>query len=184
MSEYSVPLRFTPQMADALLPFRSVPVTVCGMKPKKDWAALAREIKRRRVVLGYQRQNAFAEQLPFGARLLGELENGRRDNYEDATLDALEVALHWGPGSVEAVLSGGQANELPLPVPKTNPLTEMQNAELVAFVMAGVTELARRLPNVPVRREAGEGMVTAQWDATMYGGGGDGGEQSNPARRA
>lgn len=168
MPEYSVPLRFTPQMADAVLPFLSVPVTVCGMRPKRDWAALAREIKRRRVVLGYQRQNAFAEQLPFGARLLGELENGRRDTYEDATLNALEVALYWAPGSVEAVLAGGQAIELPPPVPETSPLAEMGNPELVAYLMAAVTELARRLPDVPVRAGGGGGEVMARWDATAH----------------
>lgn len=146
MSERLATLRFTPPAAERPLPFLSVPVTVGDMGSGNDWHALAHAIKRRRVALGHQRQKSFAETLPFGARLLGELENGRRDTYDQSTLTALENALLWAPGSVEAVLSGREPNELPLPTPEPGQLSAMGNAELVAHVMSAVTELARRLP--------------------------------------
>jgi len=146
MSEYAIPPGFTPPFVGRPLLFRSVPVRVSVMEPQKDWAALAREIKRRRVILGFQRQKAFAEQLPFGARLLGELENGRRGTYEDTTLSALETALYWAPGSIAKVLAGDAPTELPLPVPPASPLADKADAELVAEISERIAELTRRLP--------------------------------------
>jgi len=146
VSKHLAALRSTPPPAERSLPFLSVPVKVGAMGSGKDWNALAQAIKRRRVNLGYQRQKSLADRLPFGARLLGELENGRRDTYDAATIAALENALLWGPGSTEAILDGGRPYELPIPTPGLTPLAAKGAAELVAEINERITELARRVP--------------------------------------
>lgn len=36
------------------------------------------------------------------------MEKGRRDNYSDATLSAIESALGWEPGTCKRIVAGGK----------------------------------------------------------------------------
>lgn len=50
----------------------------------------------------------LAEVMGVSRRLVGSLENAERTSYAQATLDALEGALGWAPGSARLVLDGGE----------------------------------------------------------------------------
>jgi transcriptional regulator with XRE-family HTH domain len=80
-----------------------------------DWERLGRMVIERRIQLGMPKQQQFEIAVGMTRRLLSDIENGRRDNYDVATLVRLEQALGWQPGSADAVLSGG----LPALIPGT-----------------------------------------------------------------
>lgn len=56
----------------------------------------------------YRSRAAFARAAGLGARTLGDVERGRRDNYSDATLAAIEAALGWEPGTCLRIVQGGR----------------------------------------------------------------------------
>jgi transcriptional regulator with XRE-family HTH domain len=72
---------------------------------------LASLVVARRVELGYKRRPAFAEAAGISLRTLGDLETGRRTNFDPATIAAIEQALRWATGSISQVLSGGDPGE-------------------------------------------------------------------------
>jgi transcriptional regulator with XRE-family HTH domain len=72
-----------------------------------DWERLGRAIVRRRVELGFNTQAGLAEHMGLTARILGDLEGGKRVSYGKSTLARLERALDWPPGTVDEVLAGG-----------------------------------------------------------------------------
>lgn len=74
-----------------------------------DWQALARSIVARRVELGHDARETFAEASGIGARTLGDLETGRKDRYYPSTVARLERALEWPPGAAQVILDGGDA---------------------------------------------------------------------------
>lgn len=49
----------------------------------------------------------FARAARVSARVIGDLERGRRSNYLDTTKAAVEGALGWDPGSCDAIVNGG-----------------------------------------------------------------------------
>lgn len=51
---------------------------------------------------------AFARAAGVSRRVLDDVEKGRRDNYSEATLAAIEAALGWAPGSAMRVVQGGK----------------------------------------------------------------------------
>lgn len=73
-----------------------------------DWVRLGEAVKSRRVQLGLHRQQDLASLTGLTRRVLSDIEHGRRGNYDKETLLRLEQALEWAPGSVRAVLDGGQ----------------------------------------------------------------------------
>jgi hypothetical protein len=71
------------------------------------WARLGRRVLTERS-RHWRTRDEFAHATGLSSRLLDDLENGRRDNYLDATLAAIEVALGWAPGSCRRVVEGGR----------------------------------------------------------------------------
>ena len=53
-------------------------------------------------------------------QLLGDIEKGRRDNYDPMTLAALEQALRWETGSVRRILDGGEPTDLATPTARVH----------------------------------------------------------------
>lgn len=56
----------------------------------------------------WRTREEFAHATGLSARTLDDLEAGRRDNYLDATLAAVEVTLGWQVGSCLRVVGGGK----------------------------------------------------------------------------
>lgn len=78
------------------------------MKPDKAWDRLGSLVVERRVDLGMETTTAFSDVTGLSTRILGDLENGRKDSYRAATLIKVERALKWAPGSIDSVLAGGR----------------------------------------------------------------------------
>lgn len=72
-----------------------------------DWARLADAVESRRGELGIS-QAEVAARGPLSKDRVQALESGKERNYRRATLMALERALGWEYGSVQAVLTGGR----------------------------------------------------------------------------
>lgn len=90
--------------------------------PSDSWQRLGRLLERRRGELGYGfRQRArFARDGDgrLSVKTISRLENGERASYPESTIGAVEALYWWAPGSVEAVLSGGEPESLPVATPR------------------------------------------------------------------
>ncbi|MGX6605580.1 helix-turn-helix domain-containing protein [Micromonosporaceae bacterium Da 78-11] len=77
-------------------------------EPMSDWNRLGEYVVSRRVNLGHDTRGSFAEAAQIHARVLSDIENGRRGNYDKVTIAKLETALNWETGSVKHVTEGGE----------------------------------------------------------------------------
>ncbi len=74
-----------------------------------DWQRLGQHVTARRIELGYRRREDLTAAVEgVSLRTLGDIESGRRQGYHRNTLAVLEHALRWAPGSIAAILEGGQ----------------------------------------------------------------------------
>lgn len=72
-----------------------------------NWVKLGRLLEDRRIELGYDSREAFAEETGVASsRVLSDLENAKRTNFSRATLLGVEAAYEWKRGSIDSVLSG------------------------------------------------------------------------------
>lgn len=81
---------------------------------RTDWERLGRLVVAARVARGLHNRDQLATVGGFSTRFLGDIEKGRRDNYDPVYLARLEQALGWKPGSVDQVLAGGQPTNAPV----------------------------------------------------------------------
>lgn len=82
-----------------------------------DWEALAAAMRHRRNELHHTNRAGLARAKGLTDtqyRLLMDLENAKRTNFEQGTLTLVEVVYEWEPGSVQRVLRG----QSPTPVPR------------------------------------------------------------------
>jgi hypothetical protein len=99
--------------------------------PPESWTRLGRVLERRRGELGYgYRQRARFVSARGGGNIsvktISRLEKGERSYYPQATIGTIEVMYQWSPGSVEAVLAGGEPNVMLVPPPiDRNPITSL-----------------------------------------------------------
>ncbi|MCF2705840.1 helix-turn-helix domain-containing protein [Arcanobacterium haemolyticum] len=63
-------------------------------------------VRNRRLNLGISTSRELAEMVRVSARLIGDIENGRRSSYSANTLVRLDNALQWEPGSSSDILNG------------------------------------------------------------------------------
>lgn len=98
-----------------------------------DWRRLADYVVDARVARGLRTREALAEQVGISSRVLSDIENARRTNYDRVTMAALERALGWGTGSVARVLTGGE----PLPRAGSSPAG---NAEAIVAAIVRVLD--------------------------------------------
>lgn len=86
------------------------PNTTCFRhdEPMPDWERLGRYVVARRTELRFRSRTDFAAAVQLSARLLADIEKGRRSNFDPVTLAAVEAALGWETGSVGEVLGGGE----------------------------------------------------------------------------
>lgn len=69
-------------------------------------------------------------------RTLNNIENARRTSYDGSTVALLERGLQWEPGSVEAILAGGE----PTPVQAIQP----RSAEELEGIIKDLTNVLER----------------------------------------
>lgn len=73
---------------------------------------LADAVTAERVRRGYRTRSAFALASGLSLSTLDNIEHGRKQSYDPATLAALEHALGWESGSVVKVLQGLDPKQL------------------------------------------------------------------------
>lgn len=80
-------------------------------------ARLGEQLVRRRIELDprYRNRQLFADERGVSYRIVSDIEAGRRENFEDATLAALEVAYQLAPGAIQAAETRGHLEPLPAP---------------------------------------------------------------------
>ncbi len=102
---------------------------------------LGEQVRTRRIELGIRQQDLEG----VSTSTLTKIERGDTDaSYRPATIRALEVGLRWGPGSVQAILAGGEPVELA--EAETDPT--LAALDRLARVVQELTEEVRaRLPN-------------------------------------
>lgn len=88
--------------------FRLVSAKMGGVPTEADWERLGRRIVAARVARGMHNQKQFAQATGLSTRFLSDLENGKRTNYDQASLTRVEQVLGWTDGSVDTVLAGGE----------------------------------------------------------------------------
>lgn len=73
------------------------------------WERLGRLLEQRREQMHrpWRKLTQFTRDRDIDYRVAWDLEHGRRTNYRQLTIAAVEVAYGWAPGSVASVLRGG-----------------------------------------------------------------------------
>lgn len=96
-----------------------------------DWERLARYVTARRIELNYRTREAVAEADPgIKPRTLGDIERASRTSYNRTTIASLEHALQWRPGSVQAILDGGEPTAATTPAPAEPRPADVSETEL------------------------------------------------------
>lgn len=82
--------------------------------PSEEWQRLADLLVNRRISLGFPRRAPFLRIRKSEAfeRIAVDLEAGTRTNYERSPLGQAEWIYGWMPGSIRAVLAGGDPEPL------------------------------------------------------------------------
>lgn len=73
----------------------------------EGWQRLARRVAAERG-RHWRSRAAFAKAAGISSRVVDDIESGRRSNYSEATLAAVEAALGWEAGSCLRVVQGGR----------------------------------------------------------------------------
>jgi transcriptional regulator with XRE-family HTH domain len=83
--------------------------------PHEAWVRLGKALERRRGQLGYgfRHRREFAQGTGLSAKTLSRMERAERESYPDDTIALAEVIYKWEPGSVLAVLRGGEPSPSP-----------------------------------------------------------------------
>src|SRR5688500_10170750 len=96
----------------------------------EDWQRLGEYVVARRVERGFRTRGDLASAVQVSSRLLGDIEKGRRGNFDPVTIAALEAALGWETGSVRRIVEGGEPQLRP-PAPSTTGERPPDEIELI-----------------------------------------------------
>ena len=77
------------------------------------------------MALGFRNRTDFASSLQFTIRTLADIEHGVR-KASAGTYAILENTLGWAPGSIDAILAGGEPTETVVELHRTPPTTATQ----------------------------------------------------------
>lgn len=74
------------------------------------WERLGRMLQVQRVMSDprYRNRSLFSRERGINYRLCQDIETSARQDYGDATKIHIELAYGWKPGSIDAVLAGGE----------------------------------------------------------------------------
>jgi hypothetical protein len=76
--------------------------------PAADPERLGQYVVSRRIELGYRDRIEFAGAAKITTRVMSDIENGKRTNFDKGTIAKLEKALGWATGSAARILRGGE----------------------------------------------------------------------------
>jgi transcriptional regulator with XRE-family HTH domain len=106
-----------------------------------DWRRLGMEVRRSRILAGYDRAEEFAARAGVSARTLLKLERG--EHVRMGTVYKIEQALGWRAGAAEDILTGrtSPAEQAASPAGGDEPLTEQDRLMLEMLRMYRGQEL-------------------------------------------
>jgi hypothetical protein len=125
---------------------------------------LGHHIVSRRVALGYRNRTDLANSLQFTVRTLSDIENGVR-KASPGTYAMLENKLGWAPGSIDAILAGGEPKELVVKLRRDNP--EPRHRSFIAddaLARASTEELLLELRRRIIRTRERRRDTWDDWD--------------------
>jgi transcriptional regulator with XRE-family HTH domain len=73
------------------------------------WERAGDQIREARTRAGYTTISEFARACHVGAKTIGDLERGRRDNFSPKTIYRVEAVLGWPEGSILRIVEGRRA---------------------------------------------------------------------------
>jgi hypothetical protein len=109
-----------------------------------DLERLGHHIVSRRVGLGYRNRTDFADSLQLTVRTLSDIEHGVR-KASPGTYAMLENTLAWAPGSIEAILAGGEPKALAVKLRRDSPEPQHHSFSTEALSRASTEELLLEL---------------------------------------
>jgi hypothetical protein len=125
-------------VSDFLSPVVAYRIDAMSDHSSPDWARLGEYVVARRVKLGYKKRPAFSDATGISTRILGDIETGRRGNFDRTTIAALEGTLGWATGSATRIAYGGEptivadiraeSDEAPAAVPPDDLATDRDEA--------------------------------------------------------
>jgi transcriptional regulator with XRE-family HTH domain len=144
--------------------FLLVSCTITGMSVD-EWKRAGEQIIARRIALGMTTTTALAQRTGLSARMLGDIENARRQNFAKPTIAQIEHALEWAPGSIDLILSGGDPT--PLHGEQAAPVVSEQTDELarVRHIVSHTWGIAPRLVTHALAGNPTSGHLDAVSDA-------------------
>ncbi|BCY10897.1 helix-turn-helix transcriptional regulator [Actinoplanes sp. L3-i22] len=108
-----------------------------------DWKRLGDTVISRRIELKMPNRDDLATASGISYRILGDIETGRRSNFDRTTLAKLEQALHWTAGSARTIAEGGEATVATRPAATEHPDTATPHANDAALSQDEEPSLAR-----------------------------------------
>lgn len=161
--------------------------------PPGAWQRAGRELERRREQLGYgsRKRPEFVRDRggasPPSVKTIGRLERGERDAFPASRIAQFERMYAVEPGSIEAVLAGGDLTPLPgapggPPAPGSARLAEEPGGQASAPLdlsqfLTGTDELSRTVRGVlQLAKDDGDdqiyrtvhGILALRWDGKPY----------------
>ena len=124
---------------------------------------LGHHIVSRRVALGYRNRTDLASSLQFTVRTLSDIENGVR-KASPGTYAMLENKLGWAPGSIDAVLAGGEPKEMVVKLRTASPAPRTHDHTADAMSRASTEELLLELRRRIIRPRDRRRETWDDWD--------------------
>jgi hypothetical protein len=123
---------------------------------------LGHHIVSRRVALGYRNRTDLADSVQFTVRTLADIEHGVR-KASPGTYALLENKLAWAPGSIDAILAGGEPKELVVKLRRPTP-DPMSHKDVDALSRASTEELLLELHRRIIRPRPRRRETWDDWD--------------------
>lgn len=129
------------------------------------WLSLGEHVRRERAQRR-QTQQEFAQAIGLSVRTLGSIEAGTGTRYDRVTRDVIEWALGWAPGSIEAVIEGGQPRIEVDPtfarVRDAWPRLPVEARNLIAGLVDSALDGQIEVPKSPAQPSGGAGARAAK----------------------
>jgi hypothetical protein len=126
---------------------------------------LGHHIVSRRVALGYRNRTDLADNVQFTVRTLADIEHGVR-KASPGTYALLENKLAWAPGSIDAILAGGEPKEMVVKMRRHTPapMSQIDIDGIDALSRASTEELLLELRRRIIRPRPRRRETWDDWD--------------------